>query len=115
MTVTKNELANHLWETTGWTQKEAGQLVDTFFDQMRAAIVADSELLLSNFGKFTVRDKVSRPGRNPKTGQPHVVQARRGVTFSASSFLRARCNPDLPLSPRIKRWKPRLNVASDVD
>ena len=115
MTVTKNELANHLWETLGWTHKEAVHMVDAFFDQLRAAIVADSELLLSNFGRFAVRDKASRPARNPKTGQPHVVRARRVVTFSASPLLRARCNPELPLSPRIKRWKPRLNVASDVD
>ena len=57
MTVTKNELANHLWETMGWTHKEAVQMVDAFFDQLRAAIVADSELLLSNFGRFAVRDK----------------------------------------------------------
>ena len=115
MTVTKNELANHLWETMGWTHKEAMHMVDAFFDQLRAAIVADSELMLSNFGRFAVRDKASRPGRNPKNGQPHVVKARRVVTFSASPLLRARCNPELPLSPRIKRWKPRLNVASDVD
>ena len=115
MTVTKADLANHLWETMGWTHNEAMHMVDVFFDQLREGIIEHSELKLSNFGRFAVRDKASRPGRNPKTGQPHVIQARRVVTFSASPLLRARCNPELPLSPRIKRWKPRLNVASDVE
>lgn len=115
MTVTKVELANHLWETMGTTHKEAVQMVEAFFDNMRECIVEHSELMLSNFGRFAVRDKAPRPGRNPITGQPHVIKARRVVTFSASPLLRARCNPELPLSPRIKRWKPRLNVASEAE
>jgi integration host factor subunit alpha len=96
MTVTKKELANHLWETMGLTQRESMKMVETFFDSMREAIVVDSDLILSGFGRFTVRDKSPRPGRNPKTGQPHEIKARRVVTFHASALFRARCNQDLP-------------------
>ncbi|MBU2726039.1 HU family DNA-binding protein, partial [Acidithiobacillus ferridurans] len=67
MTVTKVELANHLWETMGTTHKEAVQMVEAFFDNMRECIVEHSELMLSNFGRFAVRDKAPRPGRNPIT------------------------------------------------
>ena len=107
MTVTKADLADHLWETMGLTQREAMQMVDTFFDSMRAGIVADSGLMLSNFGRFTVLDKTSRPGRDPRTGQPYEIRARRVVTFSAGPHLRARCNPELPIPAKVLRRKPQ--------
>ncbi|MBU2858532.1 integration host factor subunit alpha [Acidithiobacillus ferrooxidans] len=107
MTITRKDIENHLWEVGGWTHPQAEQLVDVFFEGMRAAIVADSELKLSGFGKFTVRAKSSRPGRNPKTGLAHEIKARRVVTFSASTLLRVRTNPGLPLPRRLRHKIPQ--------
>ena len=107
MTITKKDLANHLWEVSGWTHPQAEQFVDAFFENMRAAIIADSELKLSGFGRFTVRAKSSRPGRNPKTGQPYEIKVRRVVTFSASVLLRAKTNQILPYSRRLRHKTPQ--------
>ncbi len=107
MAITKKNLANHLWEVGGWTHSQAEQLVDVFFESMRAVIVADSELMLSGFGKFSVRAKSSRPGRNPKTRLPHEIKARRVVTFSASPLLRAKSNPNLPFPRRLHHKTPQ--------
>ena len=107
MTITKKDLANHLWEVGGWTHLQAEQLVDAFFENMRAAIITDSELKLSGFGRFTVRAKSSRPGRNPKTGQSCEIKARRVVTFSASALLRAKSNQILPYSRRLRHKTPQ--------
>lgn len=96
MAVTKLDLTKHLWETMGLTSREASHLVDLFFKTMREAITAKGELQLSSFGIFSVLEKKARPGRNPKTGHPYEIKARRVVTFSASQSLRAHCNPELP-------------------
>ena len=107
MTITKKDLANHLWEVGGWTHPQAEQFVDAFFEHMRAAIITESELKLSGFGRFTVRAKSSRPDRNPKTGQPYEIKARRMVTFSASALLRAKTNPNVPHSRRLRHKTPQ--------
>ena len=107
MTITKKDLANHLWKVGGWTHPQAELFVDAFFEHMFAAIIADSELKLSGFGKFTVRAKSSRPGRNPKTGQPYEIKARRVVTFSATPLLRAKTNQILPYSRRLRHKTPQ--------
>ena len=107
MTITKKDVANHLWEVGGWTHPQAEQFVDAFFEHMRAAIITESELKLSGFGRFTVRAKSSRPGRNPKTGQPYEIKARRVVTFSASVLLRTKSNQILPYSRRLRHKTPQ--------
>ena len=90
MTLTKADLAERLVDGVGLNQREAKEMVDGFFDEMAKALTAGEEVLLSNFGKFVIRDKVARPGRNPKTGTEVTVSARRVVTFNASNALRAR-------------------------
>ncbi|BDB15140.1 integration host factor subunit alpha [Acidithiobacillus sp. 'AMD consortium'] len=107
MTITRKDLEDHLWKVGGWTRPQAEQLVDAFFEHMRAAIITDSELKLSGFGRFTVRAKSPRPGRNPKTGQPCEIKARRVVTFSASALLRAKTNPNVPHSRRLRHKTPQ--------
>ncbi|MDK9739308.1 HU family DNA-binding protein [Vibrio sp. D404a] len=58
---------------------------------MNDVIVEEGELKLSRFGNFTCRDKVARPGRNPKTLEPKIIAARRVCTFSPGNHLRTRC------------------------
>jgi integration host factor subunit alpha len=105
MTITKADLADHLVDAIGLPRRETMQIVEAFLEGMKEALVADSELKLSNFGAFTVKEKAARPGRNPRDGQPYEIKARRVVTFHASPLLRAKCNPELPLSLWIRRAK----------
>ena len=91
--MTKATLARTLVEQLGLNQREANDMVDRFFEEIAAALEDGDFVKLTGFGKFTLRDKPPRPGRNPKTGQPIPIFARRVVTFHASSKLRASIQP----------------------
>ena len=88
-TITKAELAEALFEHMGLNKREAKDMVDGFFDEIRAALERGEEVKLSGFGNFQLRDKPQRPGRNPKTGEEIAITARRVVTFHASQKLKA--------------------------
>ncbi len=88
-TLTKAELAEMLFEKVGLNKREAKDMVETFFAQIRQALEAGDSVKLSGFGNFQLRDKPQRPGRNPKTGEPIPISARRVVTFHASQKLKA--------------------------
>ena len=90
MTLTKVELAENLVEKFNLNKKEAKNLVENFFEEIRAALQAGDDVKLSGFGNFELRDKASRPGRNPKTGESIPVSARRVVVFKPGQKLRAR-------------------------
>ena len=92
-TVTKATLATTLFEQLGLNKREANDMVDRFFEEIAAALEAGDFVKLTGFGRFTLREKPPRPGRNPKTGQPIPISARRVVTFHASSRLRALIEP----------------------
>jgi integration host factor subunit alpha len=97
-TLTKAELADMLYERVGLNKREAKEVVEAFFDEIRAQLEQGESVKLSGFGNFQLRDKPERPGRNPKTGEPIPISARRVVTFHASQKLKAHVqNPDLPL------------------
>ena len=88
-TLTKAELAELLFESVGLNKREAKDMVDTFFDEIRDALERGESVKLSGFGNFQLRDKPQRPGRNPKTGEEIPICARRVVTFHASQKLKA--------------------------
>jgi len=87
-TLTKAELAELLFERVGLNKREAKDIVDTFFQEIRDALARGDAVKLSGFGNFQLRDKPARPGRNPKTGQTIPIAARRVVTFHASQKLK---------------------------
>jgi integration host factor subunit alpha len=93
-TLTKAELANVLYEQVGLNKREAKDVVDAFFNEIRDALVKGDSVKLSGFGNFQLRDKPQRPGRNPKTGEPIPISARRVVTFHASQKLKAQVQGD---------------------
>jgi integration host factor subunit alpha len=95
MTVTKQVLTEYLYDSIGLPKTEAKLLVDAFFDGIRETLARGEEVKFSGFGSFTVRDKRARPGRNPKTGIPTEITARRVVAFQPSQVLKAHCNPQL--------------------
>lgn len=88
-TLTKAELAELLFEQVGLNKREAKDMVDTFFGEIRDALERGEAVKLSGFGNFQLRDKPQRPGRNPKTGEEIPISARRVVTFHASQKLKA--------------------------
>ncbi len=87
-TLTKAQLAELLFERVGLNKREAKDVVDTFFSEVRDALIQGTEVKLSGFGSFQVRHKPPRPGRNPKTGEVIPIAARRVVTFHASQKLK---------------------------
>jgi len=89
MTLTKAELADLLFEQVGLNKREAKDMVESFFEEVRDALQRGDGVNLSGFGNFQLRDKPQRPGRNPKTGEEIPITARRVVTFHASQKLKA--------------------------
>lgn len=87
-TLTKAELAELLFEQVGLNKREAKDMVETFFDEIRDSLERGKAVKLSGFGNFQLRDKQQRPGRNPKTGEEIPITARRVVTFHASQKLK---------------------------
>ncbi|MFC3627175.1 integration host factor subunit alpha [Vogesella amnigena] len=88
MTLTKAELADLLFDKVGLNKREAKDMVESFFEEIRSTLESGTSVKLSGFGNFQLRDKPQRPGRNPKTGEEIPITARRVVTFHASQKLK---------------------------
>ena len=90
MALTKADMAEKLYEELGLNKREAKELVEMFFEEVRAALESGDQVKLSGFGNFDLRNKNERPGRNPKTGEEIPISARRVVTFRPGQKLKAR-------------------------
>ena len=90
MALTKADMAESLFDALGLNKREARELVDLFFEDLRGALGSGEQVKLSGFGNFDLRDKNERPGRNPKTGEEIPISARRVVTFRPGQKLKAR-------------------------
>lgn len=88
--LTKADLAEKLYEELGFNKREAKELVEHFFEEIRNSLEGNEQVKLSGFGNFDLRDKKQRPGRNPKTGEEIPITARRVVTFRPGQKLKAR-------------------------
>ena len=86
--LTKAQLADLLFDQLGVSKREAKDMVDAYFDLISQSLVRGEEVKLSGFGNFQIRSKAPRPGRNPRTGELIPIEARRVVTFHASSKLK---------------------------
>jgi len=89
-TLTKADMVENLFDELGLNKREAKELVEMFFEEIRIALETGEHVKLSGFGNFMLRDKKQRPGRNPKTGKPIPVSARRVVTFRPGQKLKQR-------------------------
>lgn len=87
-TLTKAELADLIFTKVGLNKREAKDMVEAFFEQIRMQLESGGSVKLSGFGNFQLRDKPQRPGRNPKTGEEIPITARRVVTFHPSQKLK---------------------------
>ena len=86
--LTKAQLVDLLFEHIGLNKRESKDMVDAFFDLIAQSLIAGEDVKLSGFGNFQIRTKAARPGRNPRTGEAIPIEARRVVTFHASSKLK---------------------------
>lgn len=88
--LTKADLAEMLFEELGLNKREAKEIVESFFEEIRSSLENNEQVKLTGFGNFELRDKNTRPGRNPKTGEEIPISARRVVTFKPGQKLKAR-------------------------
>ena len=88
MTLTKSDIVEDLNNEIGLNKREAKELVDMLFDEIKNLLSEGHEVKLSGFGNFQLRDKSPRPGRNPRTGEDVEISARRVVTFKAGQKLK---------------------------
>lgn len=89
MALTKNDMMERLIVELELQRKDAKDLVDEFFEEIKLALGRGESVKLSGFGNFDLRDKTERPGRNPKTGEEIPITARRVVTFKSGQKLKA--------------------------
>jgi integration host factor subunit alpha len=92
MTITKADLVQNVYQKHDLTKAQATEAVETFLHIAKNCLVAGEDLLISGFGKFNVKRKNSRRGRNPQTGKELVLEARQVVTFKPSGILRDMIN-----------------------
>ena len=90
MAVTKADFAEKLFDEIGLNKREAKEMVELFFEEIKTSLEHGEQVKISGFGKFELRDKNSRPGRNPKPGEEIPISARRVVTFRTGQKLKTR-------------------------
>lgn len=90
MTLIKEHLVRSTYDNVGLSKSKSSEAVETLFDIIRNTLASGEDVLISGFGKFCVKDKRERRGRNPATGEDMVLGARRVVTFRCSPVLRNR-------------------------
>lgn len=89
-TLTKSGIIDEIVLGTGLSRKEASEAMETFIDIIKGRLEEGLSVSISGFGKWNVREKNARRGRNPQTGEEIIITPRRVVTFSLSNVLRAR-------------------------
>ncbi len=90
--LTRKDLAKEINEKMGFSQRQAGELVDTVFDRLKDTLLSEESVKLVQFGTFNVRKKSARIGRNPRTGDTMEIRKRSTVTFKPSKGLREKIN-----------------------
>ncbi|WP_439647885.1 integration host factor subunit alpha [Coxiella-like endosymbiont] len=100
MALTKANLAEHLFNVVGLNKREAKELVELFFEDIRLSLERGEPVKLSGFGNFNLRDKKQRPGRNPKTSEAIPITERRVVTFRAGYKLKSRVEKNVKSEER---------------
>jgi integration host factor subunit alpha len=86
--MTKADLVNAIYERVGFSKKESARIVELVFDIIKDTLSEGEKIKISGFGNFVVREKRSRIGRNPQTGEEIEISARRVLTFKPSQVLR---------------------------
>ncbi|MBW2367953.1 MAG: integration host factor subunit alpha [Deltaproteobacteria bacterium] len=91
-TFTKSQIATEITDRIGFTRKKSVDVIETLIETIKQSLESGEDVLISGFGKFCVKDKNERRGRNPATGGSMMLRPRRVVTFKCSGKLRDRLN-----------------------
>jgi integration host factor subunit alpha len=100
MTLTKADIAQKIADDCGFMRNEAAEVLEKLLDIMKESLISGEDVLISGFGKWTVKSKRARRGRNPKTGESLILDARRVVTWSYSPLLKKAVNVTVKGSKR---------------
>jgi len=92
MTLTKAHIVENLFAKNIFTKSECAEIVETLFEIIKKTLEQGEDVLISGFGKFSVKEKNQRRGRNPQTGEPIMLAPRKVVTFKCSGVLRQKIN-----------------------
>jgi integration host factor subunit alpha len=92
MALTKADIVEAIVEQNGFTLKKSADTVETLLEIIKGTLESGENVLLSGFGKFCVKEKEARRGRNPATGEPMMLSPRKVVTFKCSGKLRDQIN-----------------------
>ena len=90
MTITKDSLVEMIHNEVGLNKRESKELIECFFEQIKASLENGNDIKFSGFGNFILRNKTSRPGRNPRTGEEVTISERRVVTFKSGLKLKSK-------------------------
>ena len=91
-TLSKAHIVDAVAESNGYTRKKSIETVETVLELIKRSLESGEDVLISGFGKFSVKQKAKRKGRNPTTGEDILLKRRRVVTFKSSGLLRAKLN-----------------------
>ena len=92
MTLTKANIAQKIADDCGFMKGEASEIIEKLLEIMKSRLASGDEVMISGFGKWTVKSKHARRGRNPQTGEEIVLNARRVVTWTYSPVLKKAVN-----------------------
>jgi integration host factor subunit alpha len=92
MTITKAHIAEKLFAQNIFTKIQSARIIDTLFELMKRSLESGENVLIYGFGKFSVKQKHGRTGRNPQTGMPMKLSPRKVVTFKCSRVVRTALN-----------------------
>lgn len=110
MTLTKEDLVTDITEADGYSHIKAVELVEVLLELIKSKLAAEKKVLISGFGKFSVREKRARRGRNPATGDSMMLRPRRVVTFKCSGQLRKKIDKSQKVAGvRFHRHVTKLN------
>lgn len=90
--MTKADLIENIYLKTGFSKKESAEIVETVFDLMKSTLEGGEKIKIAGFGNFVVKDKATRRGRNPQTGDEIEISSRKILTFKPSQVLKAAIN-----------------------
>jgi integration host factor subunit alpha len=108
MTVTKDSIVEVISRETGYQKKRSAEVVETLTYIIKSKLASGEDVLISGFGKFCVKEKHERKGRNPVTGEGMMLAPRRVVTFKCSGRLREKINQLFLVVPVYRNHKLNL-------
>ncbi len=91
-TVTRSDIAETLYQEVGLSRKDSGEILDMVLEEVTNELVKGNNVKISSFGTFTVRQKNTRIGRNPKTGVEAEISSRKVISFKPSQTMRSSLN-----------------------